>query len=83
VAAREHERLAGALAGTALSFPAGHGHLVWLGSAEHDGAEIARHLASRRIFVTPGSAWGDDLHVRIALRDGASTDRLLAALQEL
>ncbi len=82
-AARERERLAGALEGTTLSFPEGHGHLVWLGSTEHDGSELARHLASRRIYVTPGTAWGDDLHVRVALRDGAATDRLLAALREL
>ena len=82
-AARERERLAEALRGTPLSFPAGHGHLAWLGSTEHDGAEIARHLAGRRIYVTPGTAWGDDLHVRIALRDGAATDRLASALREL
>jgi histidinol-phosphate aminotransferase len=82
-AARERERLAAALEGTLLSFPAGHGHLVWLSSADHDGGEIARHLAARRIYVTPGTAWGDDRHVRVALRDSAATDRLTAALAEL
>jgi histidinol-phosphate aminotransferase len=84
-AARERERLAAALEGTPFSFPAGHGHLVWLSSDEHrhDGAQIARHLAGQRIYVTPGSAWGDDRHVRIALRDSAATDRLTAALREL
>jgi histidinol-phosphate/aromatic aminotransferase/cobyric acid decarboxylase-like protein len=83
VAARERERLAAALAGTPFSFPAGHGHLVWLSSTEHDGARIASGLAAQRIYVTPGSAWGDDRHVRVALRDGAATDRLSAALAEL
>jgi histidinol-phosphate aminotransferase len=82
-AARERERLATALRGTPFSFPAGHGPLVWLRSAEHDGAAIASGLAAQRIFVTPGSAWGDDRHVRIALRDGAATDRLSAALAAL
>jgi histidinol-phosphate aminotransferase len=82
-AARERERLAEALRGTPFSFPAGHGHLVWLGSTEHDGGTIARGLAARRIYVAPGSAWGDDLHVRVALRGGAATDRLTAALREL
>jgi histidinol-phosphate/aromatic aminotransferase/cobyric acid decarboxylase-like protein len=82
-AARERERLAAGLRGTPLSFPAGHGHLVWLGSTAHDGREIARHLAAQRIYVTPGAAWGDDRHVRIALRDPAATDRLIAALREL
>jgi histidinol-phosphate aminotransferase len=82
-AARERERLAAALEGTPFSFPAGHGPLVWVSSAEHDGARIAGGLAARRIYVTPGSAWGDDRHVRIALRDGAATDRLSAALRDL
>jgi histidinol-phosphate/aromatic aminotransferase/cobyric acid decarboxylase-like protein len=82
-AARERERLAAGLRDTPLSFGAGHGHLVWLSSTEHDGAAIASHLAGQRIYVTPGSAWGDDRHVRIALRDGAATDRLIAALAEL
>jgi histidinol-phosphate aminotransferase len=82
-AARERERLAAALRDTAFSFPAGHGHLVWLSSTEHDGAAIASGLAGQRVYVTPGSAWGDDRHVRIALRDGAATDRLSAALREL
>jgi histidinol-phosphate/aromatic aminotransferase/cobyric acid decarboxylase-like protein len=83
LAAGERDRLAAALAGTQLSFPAGAGPLVWLSSATHTGPEIASHLASRRIFVTPGSSWGDDRHVRVALRGPGATDRLAAALGEL
>jgi histidinol-phosphate aminotransferase len=82
-AARERERLAAGLEGTPFSFPAGHGPLVWLASADHDGRTIASGLAAQRIYVTPGGAWGDDRHVRIALRDGAATDRLIAALRDL
>jgi histidinol-phosphate aminotransferase len=82
-AAAERERLAAALAGTPLHFPAGHGPLVWLGSHEHDGRRLASHLASSRIAVMPGTAWGDEAHVRLTLRDAAGTDRLLAALREL
>ena len=82
-AARERQRLAAALDGTPFSFADGHGHLVWLEPAEHDGAAIASGLAAQRIYVTPGSAWGDDRHVRIALRDAAATDRVRAALREL
>jgi histidinol-phosphate aminotransferase len=83
VAAGERERLAAGLRGTPFSFPPGHGPLVWLASAEHDGRALASGLAAQRIYVTPGSAWGDDRHVRIALRDGAATDRLIAALRDL
>jgi histidinol-phosphate/aromatic aminotransferase/cobyric acid decarboxylase-like protein len=79
-AARERERLAAALRDSSFSFPAGHGPLIWLDSSEHDGAAIAAGLAAQRIYVTPGGAWGDDRHVRVALRDGAATDRLSAAL---
>lgn len=82
-AARERDRLRDALRGTPFSFPTGHGHLAWLSSTEHDGTAIARGLAAQRIFVAPGTAWGDDRHVRVALRDGAATDRLAAALSDL
>jgi histidinol-phosphate aminotransferase len=82
-AARERERLADALRDTPFSFAAGHGPLIWLESSEHDGHAIASGLAAQRIYVTPGSAWGDDRHVRVALRDGAATDRLSAALAGL
>jgi histidinol-phosphate aminotransferase len=79
----ERDRLAAALAGTAYTFVEGVGPLVWLSSREHDGRTVAGHLASRRISVLPGSAWGDEAHVRITLRDAPATDRLVAALAEL
>jgi histidinol-phosphate aminotransferase len=82
-AARERERLAAALDGTPFSFPPGHGPFVWLSSTEHDGAAIASGLAAQRVYVTPGSAWGDERHVRVALRDAAATDRLSDSLREL
>jgi histidinol-phosphate/aromatic aminotransferase/cobyric acid decarboxylase-like protein len=82
-AAREREHLAAALAGTSLAFPPGAGPLVWLSSADHDGPELAQHLASKRIFVTPGTQWGDDRHVRVTLRGAAATDRLVSALRDL
>lgn len=77
----ERRRLADALAGGPVSFPAGHGPYVWLSSSESDGAALAERLASRRILVAPGAAWGDDDHVRATLRDGEATDRLAAALR--
>jgi len=82
-AARERERLAAALHGTALSFPPTAAPFVWLSSAAHTGREIAEHLGLRRIKVAPGAQWGDERHVRITLRDSAATDRLIAALREL
>jgi histidinol-phosphate/aromatic aminotransferase/cobyric acid decarboxylase-like protein len=82
-AAAERERLAAGLDGTGFRFPDGPAHLVWLSSAEHDGRTLVSRLAAQRIYVTPGAAWGDDRHVRIALRDRAATERLIAALRDL
>jgi histidinol-phosphate aminotransferase len=79
-AAHERGRLAEALAGSAVSFPRGHGPYVWLSSTDCDGRELAARLAARSICVAPGTAWGDDDHVRVTLRDAAATDRLAAAL---
>jgi histidinol-phosphate aminotransferase len=82
-AVREREKLAAALHGTSLSFPATAAPFVWLSSDEHSGREIAAHLGLRRIKVAAGQQWGDERHVRITLRDAAATDRLIAALREL
>ena len=83
MAAADREHLAAVLAGSDLAFPPGTGPLLWLSSASLSGKELAAGLAASRIFVTPGSAWGDDRHVRIALRGPGATDRLAAALKDL
>ena len=44
---------------------------------------MAEELATRRIYVAPGTAWGDDEHVRVTLWDDAATDRLLDALRDI
>jgi histidinol-phosphate aminotransferase len=63
----------------AAEFPVapGVGPYAWLA------LPVAEELATRRIYVAPGSAWGDEHHVRVTLADAAATDRLLAALREL
>jgi histidinol-phosphate aminotransferase len=83
LAATERDHLAAVLTGTDFAFPAGAGPLLWLSSASLSGKELAAELAARRIFVVPGAAWGDEHHVRIALRGPAATDRLAAALKEI
>jgi histidinol-phosphate aminotransferase len=83
LAHREREHLAAVLAGTDLAFPPGTGPLLWLSSASMSGPELSAGLAARRIFVTPGASWGDERHVRLALRGPAATDRLASALKDL
>jgi hypothetical protein len=44
---------------------------------------VAEELAARRIYVAPGTAWGDEDHVRVTLpADAAALDRLLEALRD-
>jgi histidinol-phosphate/aromatic aminotransferase/cobyric acid decarboxylase-like protein len=82
-AATERDHLEAVLAGTGFSFPRGTGPLLWLAGDGLSGKEFAAELAAKRIFVAPGAAWGDEHHVRIALRGPEATDRLAAALKEL
>ena len=53
---------------------------AWIASAAEDGAELAARLAARQILVAPGRLWGDERHVRAALRGPEAVDRLAAAL---
>ncbi len=75
-----HERLAAALAGSPLSAAPGAVPFAWLSSSDEDGPAIAARLAAAQVFVAPGRLWGDDRHVRAALRGRADVDRLADAL---
>ncbi|CAN5605171.1 hypothetical protein BH24ACT24_BH24ACT24_03180 [soil metagenome] len=52
------------------------------GCARLSGAELAARLEEAKVRVAPGGPLGDDDHVRAAIRGGAATGRLLAALAE-
>jgi histidinol-phosphate aminotransferase len=75
-----HHRLAAALAGSPLSAAPGAVPFAWLSSSEEDGSAIAARLAAAQVFVAPGRLWGDERHVRGALRGPADIDRLAGAL---
>jgi histidinol-phosphate/aromatic aminotransferase/cobyric acid decarboxylase-like protein len=79
-AAAAHERLAAALAGSPLSAAPGAVPFAWISSSAEDGAAIAARLAQAQVFVAPGSLWGDERHVRAALRGAGAVDRLAQAL---
>ena len=80
-AAAAHARLAAALAGSPLSAAPGAVPFAWLSSSEEDGPAIAARLAAAQVFVAPGRLWGDERHVRAALRGAAAVERLAAALR--
>ena len=54
---------------------------AWLSSATEDGAALAARLAARQVYVAPGRLWGDERHVRAALRGPEAVDRLAEALR--
>ena len=43
--------------------------------------ELAARLAAAKVYVAPGAAWGDESHVRAALRGPDAVDRLADALR--
>ena len=79
-AAAGHRQLAAALAGSPLSALPAAVPFAWISSGAEDGAAIVARLASSQVFVAPGRLWGDDRHVRAALRGPAAIERLAAAL---
>ena len=76
---RRREQADAARARLAAEFPvaAGVGPYAWLA------LPVAEQLAARRIYVAPGTAWGDEEHVRVTLpADAVALDRLLDALTD-
>ena len=79
-AAAAHQRLAAALAGSPFAAAPAAVPFAWLSSSAEDGPAIAARLAAAQVFVAPGRLWGDERHVRAALRGPEAVDRLASAL---
>jgi histidinol-phosphate aminotransferase len=75
-----HEQLAAALAGSPFSAPPAAVPFAWISSDVEDGPPIAARLAAQQVFVAPGRLWGDERHVRAALRGPQAVERLADAL---
>jgi histidinol-phosphate/aromatic aminotransferase/cobyric acid decarboxylase-like protein len=59
----------------------GSAPFVWLRVEGLPARELAARLAAVKIYVAPGAAWGDDTHVRAALRGPDAVDRLAEAVR--
>ncbi len=55
-------------------------NFLWVAHPTMDGGELAARLAPSGILVAAGNALGEPRHVRIAIRDEASSTRLLNAI---
>jgi histidinol-phosphate aminotransferase len=78
--ARERARLLGGLDGLPVDAGESQANFVWLGANGVGGAELAERLRRQGVIVAPGGPLGADDRVRVTVRDGAATDRLLRAL---
>jgi histidinol-phosphate aminotransferase len=57
-------------------------NFVWAAHPALQGGELAARLAQAGVLVAEGAALGEPQHVRIGIRNGASTTRLLAAIDK-
>jgi histidinol-phosphate aminotransferase len=57
-------------------------NFLWVAHPSVDGGELVSRLARAGVLVAGGDALGDSRHVRIGLRDSASSERLLGALDK-
>jgi histidinol-phosphate/aromatic aminotransferase/cobyric acid decarboxylase-like protein len=80
-AARARERLAAALAHAPVTITPGWAPFAWIAAEDLGARELAARLAAAKVYVAPGAAWGDEGHIRAALRGPDAVDRLADALR--
>jgi histidinol-phosphate aminotransferase len=78
----QRRRLLSALVDLPVDAPPSEASFLWLRAASLSGAELAARLEEAKVRVAPGGPLGDEDHVRVAIRGGAATERLLAALSD-
>ncbi len=79
--AEQRTRLRNELAALPLELgPPSEANLLWLAAEGVDGAELAARLAQSGVIVRAGGTLGDAQRIRVAIQDGAASDRLLRAL---
>jgi histidinol-phosphate aminotransferase len=77
---KERESLTTALRQRGFELSDSQANFLWLAHPTLDGGELAARLARSGILVAAGDALGEPRHVRIAVRDEASSTRLLNAI---
>jgi histidinol-phosphate aminotransferase len=83
VICEERVRLMGELRARHFEVAESQANFVWAAHPSVDGGELSARLARVGILVAAGAALGEPRHVRITLRNGAATERLLDALDKV
>jgi histidinol-phosphate aminotransferase len=81
--AEERARLTTALRQRHFDVSDSQANFLWVAHPTLNGSELAASLARSGILVAAGDALGEPRHVRIAIRDEASSTRLLGALDRV
>ena len=78
----ERARLIAALRERHFEVTDSQANFLWVAHPSVDGGELVARLARAGVLVAGGDALGESRHVRIGVRDAASSERLLGALDK-
>ncbi len=76
----ERSRLSTALSERGFDVTDSQANFLWVAHSELDGSELANRLQQSGVLVAAGAPLGEPQHVRIALRNSATSQRLLEAI---
>ena len=79
----ERARLTRALRERDFEVSDSQANFLWVAHPTLDGAELAAGLETAGVLVAAGDALGEPRHIRMSLRDGAASTRLLRAIDRL
>jgi histidinol-phosphate aminotransferase len=78
---RERVRLLDGMRSLGLDADDSQANFIWPRAPGLSGDELANRLRRQGVIVAPGGPLGADDHIRVTVRDGAASDRLLRALE--
>ncbi len=78
----ERARLSTALRERGFDVTSSQANFLWVAHSELDGSELANRLQQSGVLVAAGAPLGEPQHVRIALCNAATTERLLGAIDK-
>ncbi len=78
----ERTRLTGALRERGFDVTPSQANFLWVAHGELGGGELAARLQQSGVLVAAGAPLGEPQHVRIALRNAATSTRLLEAIDK-
>ena len=80
---KQRKRLLEAIREMPIDAVESQANFIWMRAKGMNGNEFADRLERSKVRVARGGPLGDDDHVRVAVRDGFATDRLLSALDRV